>query len=114
MYYPRKSHKLMFSIIFTLLGSLLLAFAFFGICLCLQKRKKALPPKPNGQQDGLFPISTFDGNVMCNEIMQATKAFDAMYCIGIEGYRSVNKAKLISYIIVVVKKLHLSSNSESI
>ncbi|CAH2056677.1 unnamed protein product [Thlaspi arvense] len=50
---------------------------------------------------------------MFNEIIKATKDFDAMFCIGSGGSGTVYKAKLPSGNTVAVKKLHaLSDNAD--
>ncbi|KAL5836906.1 hypothetical protein ACOSQ3_014075 [Xanthoceras sorbifolium] len=86
--YLRKSQKLVFSIIFPVLGALLLLFAFFGIYFILQKRKK-------------------DSSMEDKFCMQkATNNFDAMYCIGKGEHGSVYKTKLPFASIVAVKKFH--------
>ncbi|XP_034673901.1 MDIS1-interacting receptor like kinase 2-like [Vitis riparia] len=58
------------------------------------------------QTENLFSISTFDGRTTYEAIIEATKDFDPMYCIGEGGHGSVYKAELPSGNIVVVKKLH--------
>ncbi|CBI15573.3 unnamed protein product, partial [Vitis vinifera] len=56
--------------------------------------------------ENLFSISTFDGRTTYEAIIEATKDFDPMYCIGEGGHGSVYKAELPSGNIVAVKKLH--------
>ncbi|KAL5834490.1 hypothetical protein ACOSQ4_013987 [Xanthoceras sorbifolium] len=102
--YSRKSQTLVFSIIFPLLGALLLLFAFFGIYFVLQKRKKDSSVEDSKEE--LLSISDFDGRILYADIIKATNNFDAMYCIGKGGHGSVYKTKLPSSDIVAVKKLH--------
>ena len=102
-------HKVVFIIIFPLLGALLLLFAFIGTFLIVERRKRTLPETEKGDvQNDLISISTFDGRTMYEEIKKATKDFDTMYCIGKGGHGSVYKVELPSGDIVAVKKLHSS------
>ena len=102
----KKSHKVVFIIIFPLLGALVLLFAFIGIFL-IAKRIGRIPEIEDGDvQNDLFSISNFDGRTMYEEIIKATKDFDPIYCIGTGGHGSVYKAELPLGNIVAVKKLH--------
>ena len=98
-----KKHKLflqkvVFIIIFPLLGSLLLLFAFVRIFFIAQRKERTTKIKGELQHD-LFSISTFDGRTMYQEIIKATKDFDQIYCIGKGGHGRVEEA---------LKKLHQS------
>ncbi|RVW52730.1 MDIS1-interacting receptor like kinase 2 [Vitis vinifera] len=104
----KKSHKVVFIIIFPLLGALVLLFAFIGIFLIAERRERTPEIEEGEVQNDLFSISTFDGRTMYEEIIKATKDFDPMYCIGKGGHGSVYKAELPSSNIVAVKKLHPS------
>ncbi|CAL5339407.1 unnamed protein product [Camellia sinensis] len=89
-------------IVLPLGGALLLLGAFTGLLIIFDPRKRKSQP-PN---EDLLSISIFDGRAMYNDIVKATKDFDATYCIGKGGYGIVYKAKLPSANIVAVKKLH--------
>ncbi|XP_044511510.1 MDIS1-interacting receptor like kinase 2-like [Mangifera indica] len=105
-----KVKKLVFSIIFPLLGVLLLALVVY---LIFQKRRKNKSAERSSEDDGeLFLVPTIDGRILYKEIMDSTKAFDARYCIGKGGYSSVYKAMLPSSSIVAVKKFHPLPNVE--
>ncbi|XP_044511513.1 MDIS1-interacting receptor like kinase 2-like [Mangifera indica] len=105
-----KVKKFVFSIMFPLLGVLLLAL---GVYLILQKRRKKKLVGQSSEEDGeLFSVLTFDGRILYKKIMDSTKAFDSRYCIGKGGYSSVYKAELSSGSIVAVKKLHSLPNVE--
>ncbi|XP_044478465.1 MDIS1-interacting receptor like kinase 2-like [Mangifera indica] len=105
-----KAKKLVFSIIFPLLGVLLLAL---GVYLIFQKRRKNKSAKQSSEEDGeLFSVPIIDGRILYKEIMDSTKAFDVRYCIGKGGYSRVYKAMLPSGSIVAVKKLHRLPNVE--
>ncbi|KAK3229616.1 hypothetical protein Dsin_001497 [Dipteronia sinensis] len=103
----RNNQKMVFSIVFPLLGALLLLFAFFGIYFILHKRKKGL-----STEDQLLSISNFNGKILYADIINATNNFDEMYCIGKGGCGSVYKTKLPSARVVAVKKLHSLPNGE--
>ncbi|CBI15575.3 unnamed protein product, partial [Vitis vinifera] len=102
------SHKVVFIIIFPLLGALVLLSAFIGIFLIAERRERTPEIEEGDVQNNLLSISTFDGRAMYEEIIKATKDFDPMYCIGKGGHGSVYKAELPSGNIVAVKKLHPS------
>ncbi|KAG6638226.1 MDIS1-interacting receptor like kinase 2-like [Carya illinoinensis] len=112
----KRGHKVVFVIIFPLLGSLLVLFVFFQVLLILQRRKKDqhLQLEQSDKDEGgfLFVSSTFDGRKMYEEIMRATEAFNEIYCIGKGGYGITYKAKLSSGDMVAVKKLHQLLDNE--
>ncbi|KAF2299676.1 hypothetical protein GH714_002335 [Hevea brasiliensis] len=60
----------------------------------------------------LLSISIFDGKIMHREIIEATKNFDSMYCIGEGRFGRVYKAELLSGDIVAVKKFHSLPHDE--
>ncbi|XP_038717279.1 MDIS1-interacting receptor like kinase 2-like [Tripterygium wilfordii] len=109
----KKSKKVMFLIIFfPLLGVLLFLLALCGIFFIRGKRKgDPQAEKSSMPNKSVFSISTFDGKIMHEEIIRATKDFDASHCIGKGGFGSVYKAELPSAGIVAVKKLHSSCDS---
>ncbi|XP_034672606.1 MDIS1-interacting receptor like kinase 2-like [Vitis riparia] len=104
----KKGHKIVFIIIFPLLGALLLLLAFIGIFLVAERRERTPEIEEVDVQNDLSSISTFDGRTMYGENIKATKDFDPMYCIGKGGHGSIYKAELPSGNIVAVKKLHPS------
>ncbi|XP_038716340.1 MDIS1-interacting receptor like kinase 2-like [Tripterygium wilfordii] len=112
----KKSHKVLFITIFLpLSGVFLLLFALCGIFFMKRKGKE----DPQAKEVSLpyksfFSSSTYDGKMMYEEIITATKDFDASYCIGKGGFGSVYKAKLPSAGIVAVKKLHSLSDNQYI
>ncbi|KAG2683178.1 hypothetical protein I3760_10G020800 [Carya illinoinensis] len=106
----KKGHKAVLLIIFPLLGSLLVLFVFFQVCLTLQRRKKDQHPQleESDKHEGgsLFVSSTFDGRKLYEEIIRATESFNDIYCIGKGGYGTTYQAKLSSGEKVAVKKPH--------
>ncbi|KAK7828292.1 mdis1-interacting receptor like kinase 2 [Quercus suber] len=103
----KKGNKIIFLIIFPLLGTLSLVMMFLGIFFIYQrKRKHPCTNQANNMHDEkVFSIATFDGRTMYKEIIEATHGFDAMFCIGKGGQGTVYKANLPSGNIVAVKKL---------
>ena len=109
-----KGHKIIFFVIFPLLGTLSLVLVFFGIFF-FAKRKWQNPHTNrtnNIDKKEVFAISSFDGRAMYQEIIDTTQNFDANFCIGKGGYGIVYKAQLKSGNIVAVKKLQSSHDGE--
>ncbi|KAI6687765.1 hypothetical protein NL676_024593 [Syzygium grande] len=99
-----------FLIVFPLLGAVLL-FIFFGVFF-ISRRKKFHPTAELAPKTTeVFSLSKYDGKILYEDIIEATGAFDEIFCIGIGGYGSVFKAKLRSGDIVAVKKLHQTADS---
>ncbi|WKA04583.1 hypothetical protein VitviT2T_022604 [Vitis vinifera] len=98
-------------IVISLSTILFLSFAVFG-CLFLsaQKKrrdKKILPTEAAAPRHGdLFSIWGFDGRLVYEDIIKATKDFDIKYCIGAGGSSRVYKAQLPDGNVVALKKLH--------
>ena len=76
-----KGHK----IIFPLLGTLVLIF--LGIFIIFQRKRNyaCTNQENNMHNEKVLSIATFDGKAMYKEIIEATQAFDAMFCIGNGG-----------------------------
>ncbi|KAJ9183135.1 hypothetical protein P3X46_007040 [Hevea brasiliensis] len=106
----KRSHKMLFLIIFLPLCGAFSLLAFLGVFFCLQKRKD---PEADDQDDEEFPISNSVGRIMHDEIIKATNSFDVVFCVGKGGCSSVYKANLPSGIIVAVKKLYSFHDGES-
>ncbi|KAI3897653.1 hypothetical protein MKX03_003340 [Papaver bracteatum] len=105
------NHKLLLVILLPLIGSLFLLFLFFAILFRLRKilmRKHTYQPRGTNTGRNLFSIWNYDGKIVFEDIIEATKDFDTKYCIGTGGYGSVYKAKLSTGQVVAVKKLHSS------
>ncbi|XP_050254998.1 MDIS1-interacting receptor like kinase 2-like [Quercus robur] len=110
----KKGYKIIFLIIFPLLGTLSLVMMFLGI-FCIYQRKRKNPHANqvnNMHNEQVFSIATFDGRAMYKEIIEATQDFDAMFCIGKGGHGTVYKANLPSGNIVAVKKLQSLGDGE--
>ncbi|XP_050376473.1 MDIS1-interacting receptor like kinase 2-like [Argentina anserina] len=110
-----KDRKLVFLIVFPILGVLLLAL--LGIALIRRRRRSRRQKYQHAeasyvQNYEVFAIANFDGRNMYAEIMEATDSFGTAYCIGKGGYGTVYKAKLPSGSIVAVKKVYPLHDSE--
>ncbi|CAL5332812.1 unnamed protein product [Camellia sinensis] len=113
---PSAMHKhtlekgtLVLIIVLPLGGALLLLGAFIGLFIIFDSRKRKSQVEKSDTQNSnedMLSISILDGRAMYNDIVKATKDFDATYCIGKGGYGTVYKAKLPSTNIVAVKKLN--------
>ncbi|KAK9993334.1 hypothetical protein SO802_023037 [Lithocarpus litseifolius] len=110
----KKEHKIIFLIIFPLLGTLSLVMMFLGIFFIYQSKRKHHHTNQaiNMQDENVFSIATFDGRAVYKEIIEATHGFDAMFCIGKGGQGTVYKANLPSGNIVAVKKLQSLGDGE--
>ncbi|XP_048436574.1 MDIS1-interacting receptor like kinase 2-like [Pyrus x bretschneideri] len=106
----KNNRKLVFAIVFPILGVVLLAF--LAIFFIKTRRKREPETKKSDIHDEVFSISLFDGKKMYLEIIRATNGFDSIFCIGKGGSGSVYKAKLPSGSIVAVKKLHQKLDGE--
>ncbi|XP_026438471.1 MDIS1-interacting receptor like kinase 2-like isoform X1 [Papaver somniferum] len=112
-------HKLLLVILLPFLSSLFLLFILFTILFRLRKRSVrnlVTGNQPSGSNTGrnLFSIWNYDGKIVFEHIIEATKNFDAKFCIGTGGYGSVYKAELSTGQVVAVKKLHSSDEDYEI
>ncbi|KAF8023466.1 hypothetical protein BT93_F0846 [Corymbia citriodora subsp. variegata] len=94
-----------FLIVFPLLGAVFL-FIFLGIFFVFRRKKFHPTAELAPKTTEVFSLSKYDGKILYEDIIEATGAFDEIFCIGRGGYGSVFKAKLRSGDIVAVKKLH--------
>ncbi|KAF2317389.1 hypothetical protein GH714_021596 [Hevea brasiliensis] len=85
-----------------------------GALLCMlvvlffrfQARKRGSKREVEMNSEGLLATSIFDGKTLYKEIIQATKNFHDMHCIGEGGFGKVYKAELPSGNTLAVKKFH--------
>ncbi|XP_068310617.1 MDIS1-interacting receptor like kinase 2-like [Pyrus communis] len=106
----KNNRKLVFAIIFPILGAGLLAL--LAIVFIKTRRNKEPGTEKSDNHDEIFSISLFDGKKLYSEIIKATNGFDSIFCIGKGGSGSVYKAKLPSGNTVAVKKLHQKLDGE--
>ncbi|CAN6555555.1 unnamed protein product [Malus baccata var. baccata] len=106
----KNKRKLVFAIVFPILGGV--SLAFLVIVFIKTRRKKEPGTEKSDIHDEIFSISHFDGKKLYRDILRATNGFDSIFCIGKGGSGSVYKAKLPSGNTVAVKKLHQKLDSE--
>ncbi|XP_022740873.1 probable leucine-rich repeat receptor-like protein kinase At1g35710 isoform X2 [Durio zibethinus] len=104
----KKSHTLLYTIMFPLLGVTGLSLAAMALFFGFKRRAKDANEviQSSMNYENLFAISSFDGKFLYSEIISATNNFDAQCCIGKGGYGSVYRVELSSGDIVAVKKVH--------
>ncbi|XP_059629657.1 MDIS1-interacting receptor like kinase 2-like [Cornus florida] len=102
-----KSNKLVILIIVTLLGILLFSFMVVGIFYLLYPKVGSVENEPRRvNNENLFAIWSYDGKLVYENIIEATKDFSSDHCIGVGGSANVYKAQLPSGQVVAVKKLN--------
>ena len=108
-----KKSKIVVVIVASLVSALSLSFAFVGIFAYLQKRhSRNMKDENTSKTEHPFSIWYFDGRAVYKDILEASKNFDDMYCIGVGSSAKVYKVKLPGGQELAVKKL--SSQAESI
>ncbi|KAF6141552.1 hypothetical protein GIB67_041029 [Kingdonia uniflora] len=100
----KDKHKVVIIIILPLLGVLFLILASAGVFFIFYRKK--IDVKEEIQKD-LFCVRNYDGNIVYEDIIEATENFNPRHCIGTGGYGSVYKAELSTGQVVAVKRLHL-------
>ncbi|XP_043717381.1 MDIS1-interacting receptor like kinase 2-like [Telopea speciosissima] len=105
--YGKNGHKVLISIIASLIGTVFLAFATIVVLFLLRKKvKKGNVEAIRRNHGNIFSIWNFDGKIAYEDIIQATEDFDAKYCVGAGTYGSVYKAILPTGHVVALKKFH--------
>ncbi|XP_039028816.1 MDIS1-interacting receptor like kinase 2-like [Hibiscus syriacus] len=104
-----KGHnKKLFVVMFPFLLVASLSISSIALLFTFKKRKKDADEERQSSAGGeiFFSIASFNGKILYEEIIRATKDFDAQYCVGKGGYGNVYKAELSSGDVVAVKKFH--------
>ncbi|CAK9134686.1 unnamed protein product [Ilex paraguariensis] len=99
-------------ILLPVIGGLFLLFLVIGIFWAIRGKKRSIKNEPKEPNENLFSIWSFDGKIVYENIVEATKDFSSKHCIGVGGYGIVYKAKLPSGQVVAVKKLDASEDDE--
>nr|KJB64286.1 hypothetical protein B456_010G040500 [Gossypium raimondii] len=110
--FSKKGHnnnKTFLVVMFSLLSVSCLLISSIALLFAFKKRKKDADEgrQSNASDEIFFSLSPFNGRKLFEEIIRATKDFDAQFCIGKGGYGNVYKAELSSGDVVAVKKFHL-------
>ncbi|RWR97543.1 Protein kinase domain-containing protein [Cinnamomum micranthum f. kanehirae] len=103
-----KVHKVVAIIIaLSISGTIFILLACIVIFFFMKRRTKHTTIELQEMNKGdLFSIWNYDGRIVYDDIIQATKNFDSKYCIGVGGYGSVYRAELSTGQVVAVKRLH--------
>ena len=108
--------KILIIVISSLVGALLISFIFVSVLRFLWK-KRSSKNSPRHQHisksQNPFSIWYFNGRIVYKDILEATKNFDEMYCIGVGGFGKVYKVDIPGYDVLAVKKLNLQARDES-
>ncbi|KAG7954836.1 hypothetical protein I3843_11G040500 [Carya illinoinensis] len=104
----KRGHKVVFLLVFPLLGAVFVLLSFFGFFLFMQRRKTDLESTQSKTEGQVLFLSIlhFNGRTLYDEIIKVTNGFDALYCIGKGGHGTVYKAELTSGDTVAVKKFN--------
>ncbi|KAF6165203.1 hypothetical protein GIB67_007188 [Kingdonia uniflora] len=89
---------------------LFLILASAGVFFLFYRKKMDVKEDLEEIQKDLFCVWNYDGNIVYEDIIEATENFSPGHCIGMGGYGSVYKAELSTGQVVAVKKLHPSEN----
>ncbi|XP_058082450.1 MDIS1-interacting receptor like kinase 2-like [Magnolia sinica] len=102
----KKGHRVVVLIILPLLVVLFLLFVILGIsCIYYQRRKNIEKGVLERSTGNPFSIWNYNGNVVFEDIVEATEGFDDKYCIGTGEYGKVYRANLPMGQVLAVKKL---------
>ncbi|XP_057998599.1 MDIS1-interacting receptor like kinase 2-like [Hevea brasiliensis] len=107
-----KGIKFSLMIVFPIFGALVLFCGLIIMLFSFRTRKRGSVTGSNMNNKELLSISIFDGKTMHREIIEATKNFDSMYCIGEGRFGRVYRAELLSGDTVAVKKFHSLPHDE--
>ncbi|XP_045831365.1 MDIS1-interacting receptor like kinase 2-like [Trifolium pratense] len=113
-FHSHKTNKILVLVLPLTLGTLLLALFVYGLSYILFQtlRTKEHKHAEEIQTENLFAIWSFDGQMVYENIIEATEQFDKKHLIGVGGQGSVYKAELSTGQVIAVKKLHLLHNGE--
>uniref|UniRef100_A0A2N9H6A9 non-specific serine/threonine protein kinase n=1 Tax=Fagus sylvatica TaxID=28930 RepID=A0A2N9H6A9_FAGSY len=109
-----KKRKIVIIIVASLVGALLLSFAFVGIFVFIQKKhsRDMLKDKNTSKTENPFLIWYFNGKAVYKDILEASENFDDKYCIGVGASAKVYRVEIPGAQVLAVKKL--SSQAEGI
>jgi hypothetical protein len=113
-FHIHKTNKILVLVLPLTLGTLLLALFVYGLSYILFQtlRTKEHKHAEEIRTNNLFAIWSFDGQMVYENIIEATEQFDNKHLIGVGGHGSVYKAELPTGQVVAVKKLHSLDNGD--
>ncbi|XP_028056879.1 MDIS1-interacting receptor like kinase 2-like [Camellia sinensis] len=109
----KKSNRVVLLIVL-LFGFLFLSLMVVGVVLlifCKKSRNTKNEPRQVNNEN-FFEIWSYDGKMVYESIIEATKNFSTKHCIGEGGCGTVYRAALTSGQVVAVKKLHVSPDGD--
>ncbi|TYI75956.1 hypothetical protein E1A91_D06G043300v1 [Gossypium mustelinum] len=108
------NNKTLFVVMFPLLLVSGLSISSIALLFAFKKRKIDTDEErqSNASDEIFFSVTPLNGRILYEEIIRATKDFDAQYCIGKGGYGNVYKAEPSSGDVVAVKKFHALHTGE--
>ena len=103
----KEKRKIVIVIVASLVGALLVSFAFVGIFIFLQKKssRNMLKAENTLRTESPFSLWYFNGKVVYKDIVEASKNFDEMYCVGVGSSAKVYKVGIPGSQALAVKKL---------
>ena len=103
----KEKRKIVIVIVASLVGALLVSFAFVGIFIFLQKKssRNMLKVENTPRTESPFSLWYFNGKVVYKDILEASKNFDEMYCVGVGSSAKVYKVGIPGSQVLAVKKL---------
>nr|GMD94105.1 probable leucine-rich repeat receptor-like protein kinase At1g35710 [Ipomoea batatas] len=93
-------------IILLTFGSLFFIISIVVLLIIRSKSHVREKPRAITNKDDVFAILNFDGNMVYEDIIEATGNFDSIYCIGEGGHARVYRAELSSGQIVAIKRFN--------
>ena len=110
----KEKRKIVIVIVASLVGALLVSFAFVGIFIFLQKKssRNMLKAENTSRSESPFSLWYFNGKAVYKDILEASKNFDEMYCVGVGSSAKVYKVEIPGSQVLAVKKL--SSHAEGV
>uniref|UniRef100_A0A2C9VIL7 non-specific serine/threonine protein kinase n=1 Tax=Manihot esculenta TaxID=3983 RepID=A0A2C9VIL7_MANES len=109
----KQGKKVVYLIVFPLVGILFLAAVMLGsFFICRARNKKA--DSAGTRQENVCSIWSQDHGMQYENIIEALEDFNSKYCIGVGGQGVVYKAVLPTSQIVAVKKFHQSQDCAEI
>ncbi|KAF3433157.1 hypothetical protein FNV43_RR24259 [Rhamnella rubrinervis] len=113
----KKKHELLISLVASSASALLISFIAFGIFAIFCKKKSSKKTskvyQTTSEVENPFSVWNFDGKILYEDILEATKNFDDMYCIGVGGSSKVYRVDILGYDALAVKKLNFHATDHS-
>lgn len=115
---PAKNERFLLLIIFPVCGAIILVLAAVVMLIIYNRLGKSrihsLEHEVEVTHANVLSTLNFDGKKLYESIIQATKGFNSVYCIGTGGTSSVYKAEISTGETVAVKKLNAVYDSNDV